>query len=70
MTPTPSMMGARGPQEIARKHADIARLMGEVSAVINEVLPAKEIVDNMVSQAVQCIRTGAADLSTGGRARL
>jgi hypothetical protein len=45
-------------------------LMGENSAVINEIKPAKEIVDEMVSTAARCIQTGAADLTSGGRARL
>lgn len=44
--------------------------MGEVAAVIGEVKPAKEIVDEMVSTAARCIKTGASDLSQGGRARL
>lgn len=43
-------------------------LMGEASAVINDVLPAKEIVDNMVRDAKRAIEQGYADLSA--RARL
>lgn len=42
--------------------------MGEVSAVINDVKPAKEIVDEMVNTAARCIKTGMSDLN--GRARL
>ncbi|CAE6413963.1 unnamed protein product, partial [Rhizoctonia solani] len=43
-------------------------LMGNVAAVIQDVLPAKTIVDNMVSEAVQCIENAKA--MTGGRAKL
>jgi len=39
-------------------------LMGSVSAVIKEVLPAKTIVDNMVSEAVEILQTNAAKVST------
>jgi len=34
-------------------------LMGSVSAVINSVLPAQTIVDNMVSEAAQIIQRNA-----------
>lgn len=30
-------------------------LMGSVSALIKDVLPAQEIVDNMVKEAVECL---------------
>jgi hypothetical protein len=33
--------------------------MGSVSAVINDILPAKVIIDNMVSQAIQIIQHNA-----------
>jgi len=36
-----------------------AWLMGSVAAVINEVLPAKVIIDNMVSQAIESIQHNA-----------
>ncbi|GMK54433.1 hypothetical protein CspeluHIS016_0110190 [Cutaneotrichosporon spelunceum] len=44
-------------------------LMGEVAGSINEVLPAKTIIDNMVNGAKQRILTGVADIN-GGQARL
>ncbi|KAG8699288.1 hypothetical protein FRC08_005389 [Ceratobasidium sp. 394] len=43
-------------------------LMGNVAAVIHDVLPAKVIVDNMVSDAVKCIEAGNA--MVGVRAKL
>ncbi|KAG8733526.1 hypothetical protein FRC10_012313 [Ceratobasidium sp. 414] len=43
-------------------------LMGTVAAVINDVLPAKVIVDNMVADAVKCIETG--NTMVGGKAKL
>ncbi|CAE6475226.1 unnamed protein product [Rhizoctonia solani] len=43
-------------------------LMGNVAAVIKDVLPAKTIVDNMVSDAVKCIENAKA--MTGGKAKL
>ncbi|KAG9085227.1 hypothetical protein FRC06_003692 [Ceratobasidium sp. 370] len=43
-------------------------LMGNVAAVIKDVLPAKTIVDNMVSQAVECIQRGST--MVGGKAKL
>jgi hypothetical protein len=33
-------------------------LMGKAAAVVNERKPAKQIIDEMVSEAVQCLRTG------------
>mgnify|MGYP001336631169 CR=1 FL=1 len=33
--------------------------MGRVAAVINEVLPAKVIVDNMVNEAAEILQRGA-----------
>ncbi|KAF9530320.1 2-nitropropane dioxygenase [Crepidotus variabilis] len=40
-----------------------AWLMGSVSAVINEVLPAQTIVDNMVTQAAEILRSNAAKVN-------
>ena len=36
--------------------------MGGVSAVINDILPAKVIIDNMVSQAIEVIQHNNASL--------
>jgi hypothetical protein len=33
-------------------------LMGKAAAVVNERKPAKQIIDEMVSEAVQCLQTG------------
>jgi hypothetical protein len=61
-------------------------LMGDVSAMINvrssstfsrvsradrqDVKPAKEIVDDMVKEAKQCLERGSKVLSGGARAKL
>jgi hypothetical protein len=34
--------------------------MGSVAAVVNDILPAKVIIDNMVSQAIEVIHHNAA----------
>jgi len=44
-------------------------LMGDVSAMINDVKPAKEIIDEMVRDAKRCIDTGS-KLVGGPRAKL
>ncbi|KIR96370.1 2-nitropropane dioxygenase [Cryptococcus deuterogattii 2001/935-1] len=43
-------------------------LMGDVSALIHDVKPAKEIIDEMVSTAKQCLEYGYASVS-GGQSR-
>ncbi|QRW13252.1 Nitronate monooxygenase [Ceratobasidium sp. AG-Ba] len=43
-------------------------LMGTVAGVIKDIVPAKIIVDRMVSEAVQCIKN--ADAMVGGKAKL
>lgn len=46
-------------------------LMGEVSALIHDVLPAKTIVDNMVEEAAEILRRGGAMVkSDSTRAKL
>ncbi|KAG8904343.1 hypothetical protein FRB99_001889 [Tulasnella sp. 403] len=45
-------------------------LMGKVSGLINEVLPAKKIIDDMVSDAAQRIRAGNAAIAVGFKAKL
>jgi hypothetical protein len=42
--------------------------MGNVAAVIKDVLPAKTIVDNMVAEAVECINRGSSMVR--GKAKL
>ncbi|QRV86281.1 Nitronate monooxygenase [Ceratobasidium sp. AG-Ba] len=42
-------------------------LMGSVSAVINDILPAKTIVDNMVKEAVERLQTGNNLLTTSAK---
>lgn len=42
--------------------------MGNVAAIIKDVLPAKTIVDNMVEEAARCIEVGKS--MTGGKAKL
>lgn len=43
--------------------------MGNVAAVIHDVLPAKTIVDSMVSEAVRCIENAKA-MTVNGKAKL
>ncbi|KAG8746671.1 hypothetical protein FRC10_003975 [Ceratobasidium sp. 414] len=45
-------------------------LMGSVSAVVNDILPAKTIVDNMVKDAVERIQSGNGLLASGSKAKL
>ena len=42
-------------------------LMGEVAAVIHDVRPAKEIMDDMVKEAIQQLRMGSTLISNGAR---
>ncbi|ORY29545.1 putative 2-nitropropane dioxygenase [Naematelia encephala] len=45
-------------------------LMGDVSALIHDVKPAKQIIDDMVAEAKGCIDNGARLLGGGARAKL
>lgn len=45
-------------------------LMGRVSAMIKEVLPAKVIVENMVDEAAQILQQNAALVKVSPRSRL
>ena len=47
------------------KEVDMPYLMGQVSAVVGEVKPAREIVEGMVSEAVECLREAVS--LVGGR---
>jgi len=40
------------------KDVDIPFLMGQVAGVIKEIKPAKEIVDDMVREAIEMLRLG------------
>jgi NAD(P)H-dependent flavin oxidoreductase YrpB (nitropropane dioxygenase family) len=42
-------------------------LMGEVAAAIHDVKPAKEIMDEMVKEAIQRLRAGSTLVSEGSR---
>lgn len=42
-------------------------LMGEVAAAIRDVKPAKEIIDDMVKEAVQQLRLGSSFIEGGSR---
>ena len=48
------------------KDVDLPYLMGQVAAVIGDVKPAKQIVEEMVSEAVECLDTGYGYLGKGG----
>ena len=41
---------------------DFPFLMGQVAAVINDVKPAKEIVDEMIAEAVEMLKTGKTEM--------
>ena len=45
-------------------------LMGRVSALIHDVLPAKVIVDNMVEEAAQMLQLGGSLVKTSARSKL
>ena len=42
-------------------------LMGRVSSMIHEVLPAKVIVDNMVKDAVEVLQSNAGKVRVGAK---
>ena len=42
-------------------------LMGEVAAAIQDIKPAKEIIDEMIKEAVQQLRLGSSFLESGSR---
>jgi len=44
--------------------------MGQVSAVINDVLPAKVIVDNMVEEAARMLQLGGSIVKTSAKSKL
>ena len=45
------------------RDVDLPYLMGVVAASINDIKPAKEIIDGMVGEAVQCLRVGSGYVS-------
>lgn len=45
------------------KDIDMPYLMGQVAAVIKDIKPAKEIVDDMVREACEAIRQGSSFMS-------
>lgn len=42
-------------------------LMGKTAAVVNDVKPAKEIVDEMVAEAVQCLKASSSYVVHGSK---
>lgn len=42
-------------------------LMGKVAAVVNDRLPAKQIIDDMVKEAVDCINQGNSYVVSKGK---
>lgn len=47
-----------------------AWLMGKVSALINDVLPAKVIIDNMVGEAARALQLGGSMVNSGAKPKL
>ena len=45
-------------------------LMGSVSSVVNDVLPAKKIIDDMVELAAEVIQGNASFVKIGGSSKL
>ncbi|KAF2671353.1 2-nitropropane dioxygenase [Microthyrium microscopicum] len=50
------------------KDVDLPFLMGQVAGIVQDIKPAKEIVDDMVTQAVQMLKLGQS--YTGGQSKL
>jgi hypothetical protein len=44
--------------------------MGKVSAVIDDVLPAKVIIDNMVGEAARVLQLGGSMVKSGAKSKL
>ena len=49
------------------KDVDIPFLMGQVSGIIKDIKPAKEIVEDMVREAVEMLRLGQTYLGKDSR---
>lgn len=49
------------------KDIDIPFLMGQVSGIIQDIKPAKQIVEDMVSEAVEMLRVGQSYLGRDSR---
>lgn len=45
-------------------------LMGQVAAIIKDIKPARQIVEDMVREAVAQLKLGQSYLQEGGRSRL
>lgn len=52
------------------REVDMPFLMGQVSAVVGEIKPAREIVEGMVTEAVECLRAANEWVEMGKRSRL
>ena len=46
-----------------RQLAKMPLLMGQVAASVTEILPAKQIIDNMVAEAISTFRQRTAQIS-------
>jgi hypothetical protein len=49
------------------KDVDIPFLMGQVSGIIQDIKPAKEIVEDMVREAIEMLRLGQTYLGKNSR---
>ena len=52
------------------KDIDVPFLMGDVSASVKEIKPAGVIVQEMVQQAVDVLKSGHAYITVGGASKL
>lgn len=55
--------------EEEREHTDMPFLMGQVAALINDVKPARQIVNDMVAQALECLHAATGYATGPGQAR-
>lgn len=51
------------------RDVDLPYLMGVVAASVNDIKPAKDIIDGMVAEAVECLRVGSG-YARGGESKL
>jgi hypothetical protein len=52
------------------KDVDMPFLMGQVAAMVKDVKPAREIVEDMVREAVQMITLGQSYIAPGAKSKL
>jgi len=56
--------------EHQESEVDMPFLMGQVAAIVKDIKPAKEIVENMVAQAVEMLQIGGTYIGAGRTSKL